>query len=409
MLPFLVLLATIGLSSRALRESEASAAQVRHAYALRESINVVLSDLVDAETGVRGYLLTGKEDFLEPYWRGSDGLNVDVYLLESEVGDTRDGRTVHLRELISHRLALLDRLRVLGDDGFELGPSTMSALRTGLDVGNKIRALLTTMTAEQETEIARSEDAAASSRHSAFLLAVVGTPLAMFLALVAVLVVNGRLVRRLTKLEANARRLERGEPMEHVRFSDDEVGKLERALIQSGTVAIELRADLERLATVDPLTGLANRRGFMPLLELQVERSKRHHEPMCLMFLDLDGLKSVNDQLGHPIGDEMLCETAALLGDTFRASDVIARVGGDEFCVLLSPETAASSEVAIDRFKTMLRATNALPGRPYRLAVSFGLARIDPERPSTAAQLMTEADRLMYEHKRGKRQLAERP
>ena len=407
MLPFLVLVVTIGLSSRALGQSESSADRVRNAYEVRESINLVASDLLNAETGIRGYLLTGKDGFLAPYWSGSDALNVDVYLMESKLGGT-DGRTVDLRELISHRLRLLDRLRVIGDQHFDLRPSTTLLLRSGLHLGNEIRAMLATMTGEQEDKIARLETAAATTRHTAFVLAVVGTPLAMFFALLAVIVVNTRLVRRLGRLEANARRLERGEPMEDVRYSDDEVGKLERALIHSGTQAIELRAELERLATVDPLTGLANRRGFMPLLELQVERSRRHHEPMCLMFLDLDGLKSVNDEQGHTVGDAMLCEIAAILHDTFRASDVIARVGGDEFCVLLTSESAMSSEVAVARLQTMLQAANALPGRPYRLGVSFGLAQIDPERPMSATELMAEADQLMYANKRGKRERADR-
>ncbi len=129
---------------------------------------------------------------------------------------------------------------------------------------------------------------------------------------------------------------------------------------------------------------------------------------MCLMFLDLDGLKTVNDEQGHPVGDQMLCEMAAILHDTFRASDVIARVGGDEFCVLLNSESATSSGVAVERLQTMLMAANALPGRPYRLGVSFGLAHSDPERPASGMDLMAEADQLMYAHKRGKRELAKR-
>ena len=403
MLPFLVLVATIGLSSRALRQSDASAAQVRRAYGVREYINNVRADLVDAETGIRGYLLTGREQFLEPYWRGSDETNVDLYLLDAHAGSIGDGRMVRLHVLISKRLGLLERLRSAGQRGLATGGWTLTLLRTGLKIGNQIRDVLETMTTEQDAAILAGETKAASTRHAAFMLAVVGTPLAMFFALVAVLAMYGRLVRRFNRLETNALRLERGEPMEPVRPSDDEIGRVERALIQSGTLAIELREELQRLATVDPLTGLANRRGFLPLLELQVERSRRHHEPLWLMFLDLDGLKAVNDQLGHAVGDQMLCEMAAVLGDTFRASDVLARVGGDEFCVLVAAESTDSAQAAISRLDRMIHASNSLPGRPYSLAVSFGVAHVDPERPLTAEQLMVEADQAMYEHKHSKR------
>ena len=121
------------------------------------------------------------------------------------------------------------------------------------------------------------------------------------------------------------------------------------------------------------------------------------------MFLDLDGLKAVNDQLGHAVGDQMLCEMAAVLGDTFRASDVLARVGGDEFCVLVAAESTDSAQAAISRLDRMIHASNSLPGRPYSLAVSFGVAHVDPEGPLTAEQLMVEADQAMYEHKHSKR------
>jgi diguanylate cyclase (GGDEF)-like protein len=185
--------------------------------------------------------------------------------------------------------------------------------------------------------------------------------------------------------------------------SRDEIGRLGQALVKSGTLAIELREELQRLATIDSLTGLANRRGLMPLLEHQLELARRQHEPVSILFVDLDGLKMVNDMLGHREGDEMIVEAAALLRDTFRSSDVPARIGGDEFCVMLTAESAVGTNTADLRLQAALDFANRLPGRVYHLSMSMGLATFDPDRPVSADDLLAEADRRMYEHKRSKR------
>jgi diguanylate cyclase (GGDEF)-like protein len=265
------------------------------------------------------------------------------------------------------------------------------------------RRLLTDMTTEQRRMIAATQEEASRTRNGAFLVAVVGAPIGMFLALAIVLGFNERTVRRLARVEGNVRRLETGEAMVAHDDADDEIGRLGRALVRSGTLAIDLQEELQRLASVDPLTSLVNRRGLMPLLEHQLEVARRHHEPVAVLFADLDGLKAVNDGLGHGVGDEMLAETAAILVDTFRSSDVSARIGGDEFCVMLTADSAASTEAAIARLQHSIRTANRFPDRPYRLSLSIGVATFDPERPVSAHDLIAEADERMYEHKRSKR------
>jgi diguanylate cyclase (GGDEF)-like protein len=271
------------------------------------------------------------------------------------------------------------------------------------------RRLLNDMTAEQRRMIAATQEEASRTRNGAFLVAVVGAPIGMFLALAIVLGFNERTVRRLARVEGNVRRLETGEAMVAHDDADDEIGRLGRALVRSGTLAVDLQEELQRLATVDPLTSLVNRRGLMPLLEHQLEVARRHLESVAVLFADLDGLKAVNDDLGHGVGDEMLAETAAILVDSFRSSDVSARIGGDEFCVVLTAESAASTEAAIARLQRSIRTANRLPDRPYRLSLSIGVATFDPERPVSAEALIAEADERMYEHKRSKRTVEDAP
>jgi GGDEF domain-containing protein len=95
---------------------------------------------------------------------------------------------------------------------------------------------------------------------------------------------------------------------------------------------------LERQADADPLTGLANHRAFHDRLRTEVERAQRYGRPLSLACLDVDGFKDVNDQFGHPAGDKVLREVAARLTTVARTADLVARIGGDEFAILL-PET----------------------------------------------------------------------
>jgi two-component system, cell cycle response regulator len=160
-----------------------------------------------------------------------------------------------------------------------------------------------------------------------------------------------------------------------------------------------MQEDLRRLATVDDLTGLFNRRGFLPLAEHHLNLSDRNGEPLVLLFIDLDGLKKVNDVHGHAEGSRMIQDTASVLTKTLRNSDVLARVGGDEFCVLLTAEDAMNAERVLVRLVEAVAAHNARAGREYVLSLSVGAAPYDPTEPCSIEELMERADALMYEEK----------
>jgi diguanylate cyclase (GGDEF)-like protein len=121
------------------------------------------------------------------------------------------------------------------------------------------------------------------------------------------------------------------------------------------------------------------------------------------MFLDLDNLKVVNDTLGHNVGDEMLKETARLLLATFRNSDLVARVGGDEFCVLLTTEQDPGAKIALGRLREVMARRNLIQGRTYELSFSVGMAEFDWRTPVGIDDLIESADSRMYVEKRAKR------
>lgn len=164
----------------------------------------------------------------------------------------------------------------------------------------------------------------------------------------------------------------------------------------AGLFENELRAI--QLATMDPLTGLANRRGFDVIAMHTLALCDRVERPATLLLFDLDRLKRINDEQGHAAGDRVLRDFADQLLVSFRNSDVVARLGGDEFCVLLSGTEEEAARVPLRQLDRRLRGED---GRP-RFTYSVGLAPYDPVRHETASMLLDDADARMYTQKRAR-------
>jgi diguanylate cyclase (GGDEF)-like protein/PAS domain S-box-containing protein len=161
-------------------------------------------------------------------------------------------------------------------------------------------------------------------------------------------------------------------------------------------------AQLEHLSITDELTQLYNRRGFMVLAEQSLRQAKRREAPLQLFYLDLNGLKRINDQIGHEVGDRAIQAMADVLRGSFREVDVLARLGGDEFAVLVNDAGAEASEVLRGRVHANVDQWNATHAAPFTLSVSIGVVAHAPGAASTLDGLLSQADALMYEQKRGR-------
>lgn len=160
-----------------------------------------------------------------------------------------------------------------------------------------------------------------------------------------------------------------------------------------------LQAELGNLALTDELTGLCNRRGFMAIAERQLKIGHRTGRGILLFFMDIDGMKQINDSFGHGEGDLVLKRMARALNMTFRDSDVIARLGGDEFAVL-AIEASDNSESAIRaRLSEDLKSVSAGETR-YAINLSLGAVRINICSNASIGEWMVRADQAMYEQKR---------
>lgn len=148
------------------------------------------------------------------------------------------------------------------------------------------------------------------------------------------------------------------------------------------------------LARTDPLTGIANRRAFFELAQIELQKARRFKHPISILYLDLDNFKNINDRFGHHTGDSLLCLVAESIKKSIREIDKIARFGGDEFVIMLS-ETKSSYSVAVKIQKKLLK---AVKNKKWPVTFSIGAATFKRP-PGSVDELIKKADSLMYSAK----------
>ncbi len=186
--------------------------------------------------------------------------------------------------------------------------------------------------------------------------------------------------------------------MHDVAIGDGSAADLHREIERLRGEVAHLNArveELDQLAHHDPLVNARNRRGLFRELERMIARRDRHGDPAAVLFIDLDGLKALNDSFGHGGGDAALVHVAAMLVEGTRTTDCVARIGGDEFCVLLDRATHQSA------IETAERLVDAIAGEdlPYEgttmpLSVAIGVSML--EDGDTPSSVLSRADREMY-------------
>jgi diguanylate cyclase (GGDEF)-like protein len=169
-----------------------------------------------------------------------------------------------------------------------------------------------------------------------------------------------------------------------------------RHALERHQMYLEVRA----LSLTDGLTGLYNRRGFITLAEQQLKVARHAGRGVILVYADLDGLKQINDTYGHPVGDEAIVRAAEVLERTFRASDILARIGGDEFAALAVRGSDEGVRAIPERLQGIVAEYNASRARPYRISISTGAIFFDVRDDLSIEEMMTQADQMMYRHKR---------
>ncbi|MEJ5184233.1 MAG: diguanylate cyclase [Rectinemataceae bacterium] len=176
------------------------------------------------------------------------------------------------------------------------------------------------------------------------------------------------------------------------------------AVLRDITEAIQLRKELEQMSLTDDLTGLYNRRGFKLLSERMLKLARRMQSNLFILFGDLDGLKHINDTLGHIEGDNAIQAIAGCLRQAFRETDIIARLGGDEFAVIGLINDSFIPEALIERLQALIARFNSEHKAAFSLSISLGIETLSYATNQSIDEVLHRADTLMYEQKQKKKQ-----
>lgn len=459
-----------------------------HSVALHNALESTLASMTEAEGAERGYLLTGDESLLVPYFNARTSLRSRLLALRTLTANDRAQQTRldEVERLVGEGLDSFDANIDRGHDG--PGGVDVARLDRGRDQMARLRGRVVEMAADEERRLdahQREAELARSRTESALgfgALLIVGIAISAFArmrrdsrrlaeAADAIAFSEARL-RRLTEaafegvmvseggriVDGNAALAlmfgyEPGElgnidalelvapedrsPLRDCLESDDDRAYECRGLRKDGrrfpvevrgralpwghravrvTVVRDVterklaeaellrRAErLRELSIGDELTGLANRRGFLDVARERLAQADQTKKHAALFFIDLNGMKPINDRLGHEAGDRLLVDAAAILRATFRVTDVIARLGGDEFVVLASDAGPAEIAPLEARLRAAVAAFNERSARPYRVSMSIGASLYDPSCPRPIEGLLAEADATMYARKRARR------
>jgi diguanylate cyclase (GGDEF)-like protein len=207
---------------------------------------------------------------------------------------------------------------------------------------------------------------------------------------------------RLRDLGATNRTCVNEQPVDEALLADGDhitVGETILKFISHSSVEASYHEEVYQLATLDALTELYNRRHFIAVVDREIARALRHARPLSLCIIDVDLFKPVNDRFGHAAGDGVLRQLAAVVRRFVRDEDIAARIGGEEFAVLLPEADAEAARGFAERLREAVAETPfELDGQPHRLTISIGIAQVGPARADRPS-LMQAADAALYRAK----------
>ena len=217
--------------------------------------------------------------------------------------------------------------------------------------------------------------------------------IAIMLAITAILVSLGFYLANLSSRNA----------IKKLNDYSSQVGKMVHSMEYEINQRKVMEEDLRAMSLTDDLTGLNNRRGFLTLATQYLKIINRQKSNTFLFYADVNHFKQINDTHGHNEGDKVLIDIATTLKKSFRDSDIIARIGGDEFVVLPVGFNEFDPKIINRRLEDNLYQLNSSNNSDYKVSISVGIANYDAEKPCSIEELLDKADKLMYKDKKARR------
>jgi diguanylate cyclase (GGDEF)-like protein len=180
------------------------------------------------------------------------------------------------------------------------------------------------------------------------------------------------------------------------------VNSLLTAMEKEMDIQRSTQEDLKAMSLKDDLTGLHNRQGFLPIATHYLKSLDRQNSIAYILYADIDNMKLINDSSGHQEGDEVIKTVSDILKDVYSGSDIIARIGDDEFVVLPVGFSESGVELINSHLQEKIDEINSGSDKSYDISISYGVAEYNPETPCSIEELLERSEKLMYEQKNAK-------
>lgn len=303
-------------------------------------IQIFLGHLTDMETGQRGYLLTEDVSYLEPYYTGLNHSEIHIENLKKLTQDNalQQERLEEVMKTLKLKFDELEETIKLTQENHSNKEKVLEIVRQnhGKRYMDTIREVLNELTQTELILLETRKGDFRENRAKITTLITIEIMFFIFLAFMTFAFLNKNLFAPLNMLLSSTHKIEKGEKIEFKDLtSNDEMGYLLSSFLRM-TEKIEMRTTaLDYAAHHDDLTGIQNRVGLQNELDSDISSIKGTETKLAILFLDLNKFKQLNDTLGHHAGDIILKETAIRLKKSIRSDDIVFRLGGDEFLILI--------------------------------------------------------------------------
>ncbi|MBL4781639.1 MAG: diguanylate cyclase [Porticoccaceae bacterium] len=375
---------------------------------LNESKNL-LSSMTDAETGQRGYLLTGDPDYLEPYLKGLSSAEESFKRLTRLTSDNPE-QIKRLKTIHGAMGKKFEELKLTIDlrkhENAENAEKAIDVVKrnNGKQIMDEIRLDIIAFENTEHLLLETRKGDFRESRAQITTLMALEILFFLFLGIITMIFIRNKLFSPISMLLLNTAKMERGE-QQNIQdiLPKDEMGYLLSRFYQMSEKVYANTAALSHEATHDHLTGLLNRSEINKTIRDSIVSTSASNKKMAVCFIDLNGFKQLNDNLGHDAGDAVLIETAKRLKGMLRTDDSLFRLGGDEFVLILNDiaETSHLNTIAghiLEKFTSPLM----FNGIPIEISLSIGIA-LSPDDSKNSEEILKFSDIAMYTAKREKK------
>lgn len=379
--------------------SEKRSDSINHTNDVLLTAEKLLGDLKDAETGQRGYVLSGNPAYLKPYYDGTESLANHYSRLTSLTSDDPEQQELlrKIKKIVAAKIKELASTINSVQEGHKDAAIEMINRDIGKDYMDDIRSLIAEFSRSELVLLEKRKGEFMQTRAEINTIIIVEILFMLVLAIVTFLFLNKTFFLPLQLLISGAKKVEEGRRLDvQDIISKDEMGQLLATFYAMSEKVYSRSRRLTYDVNHDTLTGLKNRKTLYESIENSIRAARQSNCKVAALFIDLNMFKQINDTLGHDAGDLILQETAERICSAVRSDDEIFRVGGDEFLVIL--QNIASSEDVHGIIQKILEAF-AVPveisGSRMTIQISIGIALL-PDDTRDGQELVKFADVAMY-------------